>query len=58
MEAWINEELMAFFFLLIGPKIKRENIVGVLSGMKKIAMPVIGAIGGMLASAFLYVILS
>ncbi len=54
IEVWINDGLMAIFFLLIGLEIKREVISGELSDIKKASMPVIGAIGGMLIPALLY----
>lgn len=53
-EVWINDGLMAVFFLLIGLEIKREIISGELSDIKKASMPVVGAIGGMLIPALLY----
>lgn len=58
LEVWINDGLMAIFFLLIGLEIKREVLSGELSDMKKATMPVIGAIGGMLVPAFLYVLIN
>jgi len=54
LEVWINDGLMAVFFLLIGLEIKSEIISGELSEMKKAAMPIIGAIGGMAVPALLY----
>lgn len=58
LEAWINDGLMAIFFLLIGLEIKREIISGELSSIKNAAMPVIGAIGGMLIPALLYILIN
>ena len=55
IEIWINDFLMAIFFLLIGLEIKKEVLDGELSDKKRAAMPVIGAIGGMLVPALLYV---
>jgi len=52
---WINDGLMAIFFLLIGIEIKRELISGHLSTAKKIALPAIAALGGMLVPAIIYV---
>ena len=52
---WINDGLMAIFFLLIGIEIKRELIVGHLSSAKSIALPAIAALGGMLVPAIIYV---
>ena len=58
VEVWINDFLMAIFFLLIGLEIKREVLDGELSDMKRAAMPVIGAIGGMLIPALIYVLIN
>lgn len=55
LEVWINDFLMAIFFLLIGLEIKKEVLDGELSDMKRAAMPVIGALGGMLIPALIYV---
>jgi len=57
-EVWVNDFFMAIFFLVIGLEIKKEVIDGELSDMKKAAMPVIGAIGGMLVPAMLYVLVN
>ncbi len=53
---WINDGLMAIFFLLIGLEIKRELIAGHLSTASKIALPVIAALGGMLFPALIYIL--
>ncbi len=47
---------MAIFFLLIGLEIKRELILGHLSSAKKIALPAIAAIGGMIVPALIFFI--
>lgn len=52
---WVNDGLMAVFFLLIGLEVKREIIEGHLSSIEKIALPGIAAIGGMLVPALIYV---
>ncbi len=52
---WVNDGLMAIFFLLIGLEVKREIIEGHLSSLNKIALPGIAAIGGMLVPALIYV---
>jgi NhaA family Na+:H+ antiporter len=52
---WINDGLMAVFFLLIGLEVKREIFIGQLSSRAQIALPGIAAIGGMLAPALVYV---
>jgi NhaA family Na+:H+ antiporter len=51
---WINEALMAFFFLLVGLELKRELLVGELANFRQATLPIIAALGGMLVPAFLY----
>lgn len=51
---WINDGLMAIFFLLVGLELKREFIEGELSVPQKAAMPIFAAIGGMLIPAGIY----
>jgi NhaA family Na+:H+ antiporter len=51
---WINDGLMAIFFLLIGLEVKREFIEGQLSTPAQLALPGIAAIGGMLVPALFY----
>jgi NhaA family Na+:H+ antiporter len=55
---FINDALMAIFFLLVGLEIKREILVGELSDIKKATLPIAGAIGGMVAPALIYVMLN
>lgn len=54
LEHWINDGLMAVFFLLIGLEIERELYVGELSELKQASLPIIAAIGGMVIPALLY----
>ncbi len=51
---WINDLLMAVFFLLVGLEIKREILMGDLSTPKKAALPVAAAIGGMVVPGIIY----
>jgi NhaA family Na+:H+ antiporter len=55
---WVNDGLMAIFFLMIGLEIKRELILGHLSSFSNITLPLIGALGGMLAPALIFFILN
>lgn len=51
---WINDGLMAVFFFMIGLELKRELIEGELSDPRNIALPAIGALGGMVFPALIY----
>lgn len=53
---WIDDTLMAVFFLLVGLEIKREVLAGELSSPRKAALPVIAALGGMLVPAGIYLL--
>lgn len=52
---WVNDGLMALFFLLVGLEIKKELVKGHLSSPKSAALPVLAAIGGVAVPALLYV---
>ena len=51
---WINDGLMAVFFFLVGLELKRELVEGELSDKKNIILPGVGAVGGMLFPALVY----
>ena len=52
---WINDGLMAVFFLLVGFEVKREILFGSLSSWNQAALPVIAALGGMAVPAIIYI---
>ncbi|MBN7784910.1 Na+/H+ antiporter NhaA [Ponticoccus gilvus] len=54
LEHWINDGLMALFFLLVGIEIKREIVFGELSTRDRAILPVLGALGGMVVPALVY----
>jgi NhaA family Na+:H+ antiporter len=56
LEHWVNDALMAIFFLLIGLELKREFQIGELSSLKKAALPIFSALGGMLVPALIYLL--
>jgi NhaA family Na+:H+ antiporter len=51
---WINDGLMAVFFFVVGLEIKREMLVGELASVRHAALPIAGAVGGMLIPATIY----
>tara|TARA_Y100000816_G_scaffold53395_1_gene34351 strand:+ start:1581 stop:2753 length:1173 start_codon:yes stop_codon:yes gene_type:complete len=55
---WINDALMAIFFFFVTLEIKREFLQGELSNLKQALLPIIGAVGGMVVPAFIYIIIN
>lgn len=55
-EHWVNDGLMAIFFLLVGLEIERELYIGELSGFKHAILPILAATGGMVMPALLHFI--
>lgn len=53
---WVNDGLMAVFFLLVGLELKREVLEGELSNKKNIVLPGLGAVGGMVVPAAIYIL--
>lgn len=53
---WVNDGLMALFFLLVGLEVKREILHGNLSSFRKMLLPGLAAIGGMLVPALCYLL--
>src|SRR6266550_4338418 len=58
LEHWINDALMAIFFLLIGLELERELYIGELSNFKNALLPIVAAIGGMVAPALIHFMLN
>lgn len=53
---WINDALMTVFFLLVGLEIERELYIGELSDRKRAMLPLMGALGGMIMPAIIYIL--
>ena len=51
---WVNDGLMAIFFFVVGLEIKREIQTGELASLRRAALPIMGALGGMLVPALFY----
>lgn len=58
LDYWINDALMAVFFLVVGLEIKRELTVGQLASVQRAILPVMAALGGMLVPAAIYLALN
>jgi NhaA family Na+:H+ antiporter len=58
VEHWVNDALMAIFFLLIGLEIEREIYVGELSDLKNASLPIFAAVGGMALPALFYFVIN
>jgi len=58
LKHWINDGLMVVFFFVIGLEVKREVVLGELRDMRRAALPVAAAIGGMLVPAIVYLLLA
>lgn len=58
LEQWVNDGLMAIFFMLIGLEIEREVYTGELSQPKNASLPIIAALGGMIIPALLHFLLN
>jgi NhaA family Na+:H+ antiporter len=54
LHQWINDGLMALFFFVVGLEIKRELLIGELSTRQTAALPIAGALGGMIVPALIY----
>jgi Na+:H+ antiporter, NhaA family len=55
---WINDGLMAIFFFVVGLEIKRELLVGELASPRRAALPIAGALGGVVMPTLLYLVLN
>jgi len=55
---WVNDGLMSIFFFVVGLELKREIIAGELSNPKNIILPIVGAIGGMMMPALIYLFIN
>ena len=57
LKHWINDALMAIFFFVIGLEVKRELVIGELRELRRAALPIAAAIGGMVVPAGIYLAL-
>ncbi len=58
IEAWVSDGLMTLFFLVVILEIKKEIVSGHLSSLRRIALPLIGAVGGMVVPALIYLLVT
>ena len=58
IDAWVSEGLMTLFFLVVILEIKKEIVSGHLSSLRRIALPLIGALGGMIVPALTYLLVT
>lgn len=58
LHAWINDALMAVFFLVVGLEIKREFLTGELASARSAALPIVGALGGMIVPALVFAVIT
>ena len=58
LHSWINDGLMALFFLVVGLEIKRELVEGELASPRQAALPAVAALGGMVLPAVLFVVIT
>jgi len=54
---WVNDGLMTIFFFVVGLEIKRELVDGELQSFRKAALPIMGAVGGMIAPAAIFLLM-
>ena len=55
---WINDGLMALFFFVIGLEVRRDLAVGEPTDRRRVVLPVLGGVGGMVISALLYLLIA
>lgn len=58
LQAWVNDALMAVFFLLVGVEIKREAVHGDLRDLRSVTLPIVAALGGMVVPAAIFAIVT
>ena len=58
LQFWVNDGFMAIFFFVVGLEIKRELLVGELASMRQAALPILGALGGVIVPALIYTALN